>query len=90
MDNLNKILQLLFSQQPSVAISSNPALKGLTTEMIDKNANDLSGVLSPSLFQKAAVPGLISGSILSTLPGSIPKVAGMGIDALSLLSLLSQ
>ena len=89
MDNLNKILQLLFSQQPSGAISSNPALKGLTAGMISPN-NDMSGVLNPSLFQKAAVPGLISGSILSAFPGSIPKMAGAGLDALSLLSLLSQ
>lgn len=90
MDNLNKILQLIFSQQPSKAISGNPALKGLTGDMIDQNANDMSGVLSPSLFQKAAVPGLISGSLLSAMPGRIPKVAGAGLDALSLLSLLSR
>ena len=90
MDNLNKILELIFGQQASPAISANPALKGLTAGMIDSKANDMSGVLAPSLFQKAAVPGLISGSLLSAMPGRIPKAAGAGLDALSLLSLLSQ
>lgn len=90
MDNLNKILQLIFSQQPSKSISSNPALKGLTADMIDQNSNDMSGVLAPSLFSKAGIPGLIGGSLLSAFPGTIPKAAGAGLNALSLLSLLSQ
>lgn len=94
MDPL-KLLSLLASlrqQRGSTMATKNPALGGLTSQMIAPNqlSPDQMSQFDPrsSLLTASSNPLLAGGLLTSMFPGSIPHAAGTGMAGLGLLASL--